>query len=426
LKDWLMGTVNIPGSKIEQLKNNKMNMTNANKFLRAALLALAVAAPSTVPAQTWTTVDDFQYLAGHHSFAFGCGADGLGNFYVAGRGQDSANLNHALVMRSGDAGATWQTIEDYTYPSATATGFVKFGVDAAQNLYAMGSAALGTSGTHWLVRQSAYQAATGTWAAWQTVDDFEYATGWDSGAQAGFAEDSSGNIYVAGYAYNPSGSQAGLDVWLVRESSNGGATWQTVDTYQYDGYSTPAMGIASTPAGVFVAGSGDGHAIVRMTANAGQTWSIVDNYVYPNSGGSTLNGITVDNAGNLYTVGSATVTTVTKKGSTSQTYTVIRKGINGGTAWSTVFVTSNTINLLGGNAMGSDAAGNIYVIGRAPNWVVWKGTDAGTSWSVTDSFIYGSASEPYGCASDTLGNVYVCGTGTAANGDHWLVRKATP
>ncbi|MGA2557095.1 MAG: hypothetical protein ABSG04_12565, partial [Verrucomicrobiota bacterium] len=174
-----------------------MNKTNSNKFLRAALLALAVAAPSTLPAQTWQTVDDFQYTLGHHSFAFGCGADGLGNFYVAGRGQDSANLNHALVMRSSDAGATWQTIQDYTYPSATATGFVSIGIDSAQNLYALGSATFTTGGTHWLVRKSAYL-GNGTWAAWQTVDDFQYATGWSSGASTGLAEDSSGNLYIAG------------------------------------------------------------------------------------------------------------------------------------------------------------------------------------------------------------------------------------
>jgi hypothetical protein len=272
-----------------------------------------------------------------------------------------------------------------------------------------------------VVRKSAYQAGTGTWAAWETVDDFEYASGWDSGAQAGFAHDSAGNIYVAGYAENPS---TGIDVWIVRESSNAGTNWSTVDVYQYDGYSTPAIAIASSPAGVFVAGYADLHWIVRQTTNAGQTWSIADNYVYPNATASSLGALTVDTAGNIYTAGAVTVTTVTKGKSTTQYDWVVRKGIDGGTSWSDVLVSTNTALVYG---MGSDATGNVYVVG-GPDWVVWKGTDAGTSWSVADSFLFGSTSEARACASDIFGNVYVCGygAGSGAAGDHWLVRETSP
>jgi hypothetical protein len=64
-----------------------------------------------------------------------------------------------------------------------------------------------------------------------------------------------------------------------------------VDVYQYGGYSTPAMAIASSPAGVFVAGYGDVHWIVQKTTNAGQMWTIVDDYDYLNAtGGSGLGG----------------------------------------------------------------------------------------------------------------------------------------
>jgi hypothetical protein len=199
-----------------------------------------------------------------------------------------------------------------------------------------------------------------------------------------------------------------------------------VDVYQYSGYSTPAIAIASSPAGVFVAGYGGLHWIVRKSTNAGQTWSIVDNYAYPNASGSGLGGLTVDNAGNLFTAGGVTVTTVAKKSSTTQSYTVIRQGINGGTAWSNVLVCTNTLGVYG---MGRDAAGNVYVVGYGPNWVVWKGANSGTSWSVADSFRYDglAASRAYGCVGDGLGNVYVCGYGTDSTGvDHWLVRKATP
>ena len=387
-------------------------------FILSAVALLGVT-PSKSIAQTWETVDNFQYTSGKASFAFGTSADAFGNLFVVGRGIDSANVNHAIVMGTGNQGGTWQTIEDYNYLPGTNTAFAGFGVDAAQNRYALGSVNLGKSGTHWLVRKSVFQQASGTWAAWQTVDDYEYATGWDSGAQSGFAEDASGNIYVAGTAENPS---TGTYVWIVRESSDAGATWSTVDVYQYPGYSTVATAIVSSPAGVFVAGYGGLHWIVRKTTNAGQTWSIVDNYAYPNATGSSLGGLTVDNAGNLFTAGMVTVTTVTKKTSTTQDYWVVRKGINGGSAWSNVLVATNTAFVDG---MGSDAAGNVYVVG-GPNWVVWKGSNDGANWSVSDEFLFGSASRAYGCATDALGNVYVCGYGTDATGSHWLVRKTAP
>ena len=401
---------------------NMKNTVNTTKLIKTtvATAAIALLAQLQLPAQTWQTVDDFQYTAGKHSFAFGSGADGLGNLYVVGRGIDSANVNHALVMRTANQGATWQTIEDYNYLPGTNTAFVGFGVDPAQNLYALGSVNLGASGTHWLVRKSADGGAT-----WQTSDEFVYQAGWVQGAQAGFAADNSGNIYVAGYAYPTSGPQAGIMVWIVRKSSNAGTSWSTVDVYQYNGYSTPAMAIASSPAGVFVAGYGGLHWIVRKSTDAGQTWSIVDNYAYPNASGSSLGGLTVDNEGNLFTAGRVTVTTVIRKRSTTHNYWVIRQGTNGGTAWSNVQVSENAVFVYG---MGSDAAGNVYVVG-GPNWVVWKGTNSGTSWSVADSFLYDglTTSRAYGCASDGLGNVYVCGYGTDSTGvDHWLVRKATP
>src|ERR1035441_1497082 len=89
---------------------------NTNPLLRmTGYLAAALLAQLQLPAQPWQTVDDFQYTSGRTAFASGMGADALGNVYSVGSGRDAANISHALVMRSGDQGATWQTIEDYNY-----------------------------------------------------------------------------------------------------------------------------------------------------------------------------------------------------------------------------------------------------------------------------------------------------------------------
>ncbi len=385
------------------------------------LATVAVLAQVQLGAQTWQTVDDFQYASGKGASASGLGADALGNIYSVGSGRDAANVSHALVMRSSDQGTTWQTVEDYNYLPGANTGFGRLGVDPAQNLYAVGGVNLGTSNARWLVRKSADLGTT-----WQTVDDFSYASGWVSAPQ-GFAADSSGNIYVAGSVVTLSGLQAGIDHWLVRRSRDGGATWATVDVYQYNGYSTAAIGVVSTPAGVFVAGFGGLHWIVQKSTDDGQTWSIANDFLYPNASGSGMSGFTSDSMGNLYACGLVSVTTVTKKSSTTQYNMVVRKGTNGGASWQTVdtFPNPGTPYF----ELGSDALGNIYVVGKGPNghWLVRKGANLGTSWSTVDDFQYGSAATAAACGTDASGNVYVCGSGTdAATGGHWLVRKATP
>jgi hypothetical protein len=351
------------------------------------------------------------------------GADALGNVYSVGSGRDAANISHALVMRSGDQGATWQTIEDYNYLPGANTSFASFGVDPAQNLYAVGGVNFYPGDSRWLVRRSADLGAT-----WQTGDDFSYASGWVS-APKGIAADNSGNIYVAGsvsYLHSP---QPAIDRWLVRRSRDGGATWATVDVYQYNSYLTTAVGVVTTPAGVFVAGFGGLHWFVRKSTDGGQTWSIANDFLYPNASGSGLNGFTADSAGNLYACGIVSVTTVTRKSSTTQSYLVVRKGINGGTTWQTVDAFPNPGNPFFGQGMESDALGNIYAAGKGANghWLVRRGANHGTSWSTVDDFQYGSSATAAACGADASGNVYVCGSGTdPVTGGHWLVRKATP
>src|ERR1035437_6069177 len=92
--------------------NQQETTMNRCKLIRMtmALAATALLAQLQLPAQTWQTVDDFQYTSGKTAFASGMGADALGNIYSVGSGRDAANISHALVMRSSDRGATWQTI----------------------------------------------------------------------------------------------------------------------------------------------------------------------------------------------------------------------------------------------------------------------------------------------------------------------------
>jgi len=404
--------------------------TNKTIAIPFAFAALALFAQVRLAAQTWETVDDFQYILGKSSTALGLAADNLGNVYVAGYGLDAANVRHALLMRSSDQGVSWQIVDDYNYGVGTTTELLNIRPDPAGNLLTVGYALVGSAGPtgrgHWLVRKSADHGAT-----WQTIDDFSSTNG-SAAFPTSIAADSSGNLYTAGYVMPFSGPQRGIALWVVRESSDGGATWSTVDVFQYSTLaSTLPVGIASTPAGVFVAGFGGLHWFVRQSVNAGQSWSIADDFLYPNVSGSAMYGFTADTAGNVYTCGGVSVAAVTKKSSTTQNYFVVRKAVNGA-SWQTVDTEPNPWALTsfetGDFGMGSDAAGNIYAAGKGVDgqWLVQKSANQGTGWSVADDFAYGTASQASGYASDGLGNVYVCGNGTGTMGSRWLVRKAMP
>jgi hypothetical protein len=408
-----------------------------------AFFATALLAQTQLPAQTWQTVDDFQYTAGKGATALGAGLDTQSNLYTAGWAYDAANIQHALVMRSSDQGATWETIEDFNYRPGTNTYFLSFAVDPAQNLYAVGvanMAPLSGAPDHWIVRKSADHGAT-----WTTVDDFVPDSGVGDGRNvaSGVAVDGVGNVYVVGMVHKRVGmSSHSYEFWVVRKSADAGATWTTVDQYGYpNAPESVASAVLATPAGLFVCGlsvatSGRGPQwVVRKCANAGTTWTTVDNF-YSSTAFNQPNALTADAAGNVYVGGFSDINTA---GSYAH-YWVVRKGTNGGASWQTVdafryFPYPTTFTANDALGMGTDALGNVYAVGsgtdanRVGHWVVRGSANQGASWVTVDDFQYASGqySAAHGFGLDAAGNVYVCGTGTdPVSGGHWLVRKATP
>ena len=417
---------------------------NTNTLLRmTGSLAAALLAQTQLPAQPWQTVDDYQYSPGKMARAWATGLDAQGNLYTAGQAYDAANIRHAVVMRSSDQGATWATIEDFNYRPGTNTYFLSFAVDPAQNLYAVGVANLAPlSGApdHWIVRKSADHGAT-----WTTADDFVPDIGASDGRNtaSGVAVDAAGNVYVVGMVHQRVGkSSYPYEFWVVRKSSNAGATWTTVDQYGYpNAPESVANAVLATPAGLFVCGlsvatSGRGPQwVVRKSANAGTTWTTVDNF-YSSTAFNQPNALTADAAGNVYVGGSSDINTA---GSYAH-YWVVRKGANGGASWQTVdafryFPNPTTFTANDALGMGTDALGNVYAVGsgtdanRVGHWVVRGSANQGASWVTVDDFQYatGQYSAAHGFGLDAAGNVHVCGTGTdPVSGGHWLVRKATP
>jgi len=377
-------------------------------------------------------VDDFQYVAGQAAVNYGLAVAPNGTLFASGYGDDSTGLAHGLVMASTDGGNTWSApLDDYIFAPGYATlydgGMV---ADATGNLYLAGETydVVGSSvANHWVVRRSTNNGVT-----WSLVDDF--APGGILTQPFSLTSNSAGNMYVAGIA--DFGNGAG-QVWTVRKGI-GGTSFSTVDSFSVTGASE-ADGIYAHPtAGIFAVGSatipgtkGYFHTtawIVRRSTNGGATWSTVDTFQLSPNLTSRAFGVGADAPGNLYVVGQGFI----KNGKNAYSHWIVRKSANGGNSWNTVddFQLSTTGNSAAGRFV-ADSNGNLYVAGGTPfslwganDWIVRKNPGGTGTWQTVDDFQYvsGGAAEPYAMAANASGNVFVGGAGLSSS-THWLVRK---
>jgi hypothetical protein len=413
-----------------------MRTTKTLLAVRLALAGSIALLTHAAIAQTWQTVDNYQYAAGQSAGNAALAVAPNGTLLAAGWAYDSATNGHAVVVASADNGVTWSApLDDYTGPVLEDNpSYYAVGLDPAGNLYGAGLYADINDPNitdHWFVRRS-----TDSGATWSTVDDVAPFSGsWFNQANA-IAADAAGNVYVAGYLNTGSGSGA----WIVRKSASSG-NFTTVDSFPCSGGIIGAAAIYVHPtAGIFVAGQADLVVkgvtirawIVRRSTNAGATWSTVDTF-YGTKGATyyfgRAYGINADAHGNLYVVGALAIPY--KSGAPWQW--VVRRSANGGSSWSTV----DTYQLApAGNSVAAglafDSHGNIYVAGYGNttywgvnNWIVRSSPTGTNSWSTVDTFQYvnGDYSSAAAIVANATGNVFVGGRGSDATSGHWLVRK---
>jgi hypothetical protein len=261
---------------------------------------------------TWTTVDLFQYpVSSVDVDPTGFIADNAGNIYVVGWASSAGN-GHWLVRKSTDGGQTWANVDDMTGGTIPSQGCFVPGV----GLFVVGSGSPSVPGVSgWTVRRSLNGGAT-----WTTVDA---PFGSSAGAWS-VASDSAGNIYVAGSVSvttttTKPKSTVTYSVWVTRESTDGGNTWATVDTYILaSNQSAVAHGVGVNATGnVVVVGqasdsNGVQHWIVRAPDSNG-VWRTLDNFtpppsIYRNksySNSAIAYSVVTDAAGNLLVTGSA-------------------------------------------------------------------------------------------------------------------------
>src|SRR3989440_6250743 len=210
-------------------------MNTMKKFisLLTPTLAMSVAAVltqtslSAQPLAPWQTVDAFQLVPGLSAIAadIGTGADGTTLYSVGSAIHDGSGYLAAVVRKSADSGATWETMDVYfdsntNWVQSTYRGF---GSGSDGTLFAAGELWDGIPNTgtkSWIVCQSSDGGSN-----WVTSDTFYQGVG--AKPSCGDIKVSpAGDVYAAGV--RNTGNSAGF-LWAVRKRAAGGAAWQKVD-----------------------------------------------------------------------------------------------------------------------------------------------------------------------------------------------------
>jgi hypothetical protein len=349
------------------------------KHLFCAGLAGALALITHNASAQWQTVDNYQYAAGQSAGNYGLAVAPNGIVFAAGDAIGPDGFDHALVRASADGGKTWLApLDDFTGGPGNDAYYNAVACDAAGNIYAAGIYYddAGLGPNHWVVRRSTDGGAT-----WSTVDDYVSAPdAWATEPNA-IAADAAGNVYVVGYYNDDSANGYG---WIVRKGI-GGSNFATVGTLP-SGWPGATSIFVHPTAGIFVAGQSyifvNGHGvsawIVRRSQDGGATWSTMDAFY----------------------------------GSVS-------------TGRATTYYQGQPL------AIGADAFGNIYVAGELaiPNksflalweWVVRKSSNGGNSWSTVDTFQLSTGYSAWASAfvADSNGNLFAAGWGSGK----WIVRE---
>jgi len=379
-------------------------------ILGAALLLAPLTSANAQSTWPWQTVDG--YIAGPSGTAYGLAAVDNGVVFSArSAAPDLAGIAHAYVRRSLDGGQTWQLVSDLPGNGTASSLAVAVGhysglvfataiIRNAQNL----------TRDDWVTLRSADGGTT-----WSKVDvltppnfkAYPYAV----------VEDTAGRVFVGGWFSDA----ANRDHYLVRRSLNGGTTWATVDDVA--GGFNWVTGMAATPTGAFSVGRIGNAWTVRRSTNGGATWTTVDTYRPAGvSSYSAPQGAAADANGNLYVTGMAEMPVssyVTKNNghwitnTVTEAHWITRKSIDSGATWSVA-----DDRLLGtnpsGRAMTVDAIGRVFVTGSytigsgttsTQHWTTRASADGGVTWTTTDDLVgFGMSA-----TSDAAGNVYIGG-----------------
>lgn len=366
----------------------------------------------------WETVDDFTGVAtgrvpGQGAAALSAASSDCATF-VGGERYASSNQTW-LIRRTLDHGASWESVDD-EFGSAVNGQVYGIAAESCNQIYAAG-----TSNTSWRVKESSDGGDT-----WTAVDIFkEDSTDILDRAQS-VAVDGNGFIYVAGWN-QPTSFPNG---WIVRRSTDGGATWSGVDfvTDTVISYRAYAV-VAASDGGVFVGGSstdslGRNTWIVRYSPD-GTHWSNVDVFLPSGFLSTGTFGAAINPGGKVVFTGSAL-------DSSGKTHMITRQSSASGPAmWTTIDDHVGPIGLAVGDAAALTPSGTAFVAGQQAT------TSGGSTWltriervgdsSFSDSDAFPSVLSSANAATvDYSLDAFIAGqTFPPTHVSHWITRRLT-
>lgn len=256
---------------------------------------------STNGGSTWALADDFD---GASVSSWGTSMTSLKNGALLSGGfryNAADSWYHWITRTSFDLGATWTTANDYG-PMHGATGPYSMATDKAGDVYATG---INFNYVQYQWQTRKLSAATGVWT---TADDWKSApdtAGQSVGAAgAGVATGKqAGMVLVAGSARLADGRSH----WIVRRSTDGGASWTIVDDV-VDCLARAITFDKKDEKGFLVTGrcdvNGQYRWVTRMSDQNGLNWVTEDDYALSSAGHSIPNAIDYARGG-TYAVGVA-------------------------------------------------------------------------------------------------------------------------
>ena len=304
-------------------------MNSHSSLLTTLAATLFAAASLTAHAQSWVNVYDPAH-GGIAGLSSDICTDADGKVYAAGNTHNTPDGSmRAVVLGSGDHGATWQMLDQYAEPGLNYAHNRAIAADAftgsllaggnLNNILPNGTAEFDTL---WFIRE--WNPDTGVWA---TVDDAaDLANDIGQGSCADILVTPSGDVYATG------GSALGAGPgFLVRKRPAGpSSVFTTVDA----DYSRQTAGTGWDQAfhpsyGVFAVGEVNGNWTVRrsVTGNAG-SWATVDTFKTSEWTRSSAHTIVATASGAVHVAGWA------YSSKTRKYHWLVRSSYNGGSTWS--------------------------------------------------------------------------------------------
>jgi uncharacterized delta-60 repeat protein len=306
---------------------------------------------------------------------------------------------------------TEEWVARYDGPANSSDYPYAIAVDSSGNVYVAGYSE--GSGTQWDYATIKY-AADGTqlWVArYNGPENF-------TDQVEAMALDSSGNVYVTGTSYSLGTTMN--DYATIKYDTNGTELWVA----RYNGpenYRDYAQAIAVDSSGnVYVtgyavrSGSGSDYATVKYDPNGNQLW--VAMYDGPGSSADQAWAMALDSLGNVYVTGNS----YDYVSHTYSDYATIKYDANGNQLWAARYDCPERAE-----AIAVDSSGNVCVTGGGGDYNTVKyDTNGNELWAARYDGPANSREWVNGMAVDGLGNVYVTGqsTGIDTNADMATVK----